>query len=78
MSVLTPKLDALEAAIGSLESRVSADIAALTQQIAELQAKIDAGTATEEEVARFDSLTQRLANVDPTISSPPPEEPPAP
>jgi len=66
MSVISDKLDAVEAAIGAATTRVQNDIATLQAQIADLQAKVDAGSATPEELARLDALRASVDAIDPT------------
>lgn len=78
MSQLTPRLDALESAVTAAEARVSGDLAGLKQQIADLQARADAGTATDAELARLDSLTARVAAIDAPAPAPTTDPGPAP
>lgn len=82
MSQLTPHLDALEKAIGDVESREAAghqhtsdQIASLQTQIADLQAKIDAGQASDADLARIDQLTERLNGLDIADQVTPPATP---
>ena len=77
--------DAFNAALTDLENRVSTDIPGLkaqndvlTQQVAALQAQIDAGNndpalvnAVKDLQNQIDANIQRLANVDPAVVSAP-------
>ncbi len=69
MSVISDHLDALEAKITDATNRVTADIAALKAQVSDLQAKVDAGSATPEDLTRLDALTAKLDQIDPTTPS---------
>lgn len=71
LSALTAQLDALEAAITSETDQVTAAINTLSAQVADLQAKVDAGLATPEEQERLTSLTAKVAAI-----FNPPEPPP--
>jgi predicted nucleic acid-binding Zn-ribbon protein len=65
-------LKALDAAVDAAVARVAEDVQHLKDQIAELQAKVDAGFAlTPEEQAILDSAKAKLAAVDPDPSFPP-------
>lgn len=67
-------LSALTAKLDELESVITNEAAQVATAIADLQAKIDAGLATPEEMARFDTLTAKVAAIF-TPPEPPPVEP---
>lgn len=74
MSLITQKLDALEAAVNAevtQGAQLAESVDALKAQVAELQAKIDEGTVTPEELARFDALTAKVESiVNPPVTPP--------
>jgi hypothetical protein len=61
------KLTSLEKSVADATTRVQSDVANLRSQIAILQAKIDAGTATPADLARFDALQVAVDALDPTV-----------
>lgn len=71
-SELTTALDDFESELTSTESRVSSDVAAKNAEIARLQALVNAGSATPQEIARLADFKQRLVNIDPSVPSPAP------
>lgn len=66
MSVFSDLATQLETEIDAATARVQKDVAGLKQQIADLQAKIDAGVATPEEIARFQAAVTAVKAIDPT------------
>lgn len=80
MSKLSEKLDQIELAADAADTRIREDIAGLKAQIDDLQAQVDAGGVTDDELARLDALNQRLARLDPVpeIGTPPDSGEPTP
>jgi hypothetical protein len=72
MSQITDKVTELNASLDAATARITADIATL-------QAKIDAGGASAEDIAALDALNARIKAIDPIPDSPPvdPNAPPA-
>jgi hypothetical protein len=66
MSVLSDKIAAVGVALDKALARVDEDVLALVAKIAELQALIDAGGATPEDIAALDALQAKLDALDPT------------
>jgi hypothetical protein len=66
MSVLSDKISAVGVALDKALARVDEDVLALVAKIAELQALIDAGGATPEDIAALDALKEKLDALDPT------------
>jgi hypothetical protein len=66
MSVLSDKISAVGVALDKALARVDEDVLALVAKIAELQALIDAGGATAEDIAALDALQAKLDALDPT------------
>lgn len=70
VSDLTPRLDRLEATLNAFDQREAAEdeqsvldkaeITRLKTELADLQTKVDANTATPEEQARFEALLTRI------------------
>ena len=75
MSELSDKVAALKAAYEGASQRISEDVAELQRQVADLRAKLEAGTATPDDLAGIDSVTASLAAIDPVPDFPAP--PPA-
>lgn len=71
MSVLTAKLDELQAAIEGENPQV----AALLQKIADLQTQVAAGLVTEAELARLTDLINQVKAIAPDVEIPLPPEP---
>jgi uncharacterized protein YoxC len=65
MSQLSDAIAAANAAADDAITRVNADVADLKQQIADLQAQIDAGGATPDDLSNLASLQAKLAALDP-------------
>ncbi len=72
LSQLSDEIAALGTTVTDAEARVSTDVQALRDRIAELEAIIAAGSATPEDIAALEALRQRIANIDPAIVSPTP------
>ncbi len=72
LSNLSDEIAALGTTVTDAEARVSTDVQALRDRIAELEAIIAAGSATPEDIAALEALRQRIANIDPAIVSPTP------
>jgi predicted nucleic acid-binding Zn-ribbon protein len=66
MSQLSDKITALNSGIDAAIARVQTDVTALNAKIVELQAKVDAGTATPEDLAALDSAQAKVDALDPT------------
>ena len=66
MSVLSDKLAAVNASLDAAVARVQSDVAGLTQQIATLQALVDGGAATPDELQALDDLKAKLDAIDPS------------
>jgi hypothetical protein len=81
--IVTEISDAIKAANDAADeaiARVDADLVDLRQQIVDLQAKIDAGTATAADIAGLSTLKDKLLALDPRRPEtlpPTPTEPPA-
>ena len=65
MSVLSEKLDAIEASQAAMVVRIAEDVAAYEAEIAALQALVDTGVATPDELARLDAVKAILDGIDP-------------
>lgn len=65
MSVLSDKITEVGTSVDAATTRVVNDIAALNTKIAELQAIVDAGGATAEDIAALDALKVKLDQIDP-------------
>ncbi len=66
--IMSELSDAIAEATASADDaivRVQDDVAALNTQIAELQAKVDAGVATPEDIAAIKALTAKTNALDP-------------
>ena len=74
MSALSDKLAALGTTADAAIARVQSDVTALKAQIAALQATVDSGGATPDDLAALDTLNAKLAALDPTqpATLPPP------
>jgi len=66
MSVLSDKIVAVGVSLDAALARVDEDVQALTAKIAALQAIIDQGGATPEDLAALDALQAKLDALDPT------------
>jgi hypothetical protein len=77
MADLQALLDSLEAKVDKETVDVQAKVAADAAKIAELQAIIDAGTATPAQVAQFERLTAKVEAIDPTNPATTGDVPPA-
>lgn len=66
MANIQELLDNLEAKVDKETTDVQAKVAADAAKIAELQAIIDAGTATEAQKLQFERLTAKVEAIDPT------------
>jgi outer membrane murein-binding lipoprotein Lpp len=63
---ISDKLAETEAALDAAIGRVQTDVDALNAKVADLQAKVDAGTASPEDVATLDRIKAKLDALDPT------------
>jgi len=66
MSAFSDKIAELAAAISAETTQVQTSVAGLKAQIAELQAKVDAGLATPEDIAALDAAIAGVKAIDPT------------
>lgn len=66
MSALSDKIAEVNKTADEAIARVQGDVTALTAQIADLQAKVDAGGATQADMDALDQLEGKLAALDPT------------
>jgi uncharacterized protein YPO0396 len=62
---LTEKLTEVEASVDAALTRVQEDVAGLQAQIAELQAKVDAGLATPEDIETLNRIKAKADALDP-------------
>jgi hypothetical protein len=76
MSALSDKITAVGTSLDAAIARVQSDVATLTQKIADLQALVDQGTATPEDIAALDMLKSKLDGLDPTVPEVLPEPTP--
>jgi ABC-type transporter Mla subunit MlaD len=84
---LSDDLKALDASADAAISRVADDFAGLSQKLADLQAKVDAGLATADDLALIQKIKAKFDMLDPVVQpapeptptpEPAPEPPPAP
>ncbi len=66
MSKLSDAIAAGDAAADAALARVQADVATLRAKIAELQALVDAGTATQADFDALAALKAKIDGIDPT------------
>ena len=66
MSALSDKIAAVGSSLDAALARVDEDVQALVAKIAELQALVDAGGATPDDIAALDALQAKLDALDPT------------
>ena len=66
MSVLSDKIASVGVALDKALARVDEDVLALVQKIVELQALVDAGGASAEDLAALELLKSKLDALDPT------------
>lgn len=80
VSKLSDKLDSIEKSMDAALGRVQDDVTRLNDKVAELQALVDSGSATPEDIARLDALQSKLDALDPTVDVvlPPTPEPTTP
>ena len=72
VSLISDRLDKIEAAVHGAAGRVTVlatQVGDLKAQIVELQAKVDSGGATVQEIARLDALVTLADQIDPTTPS---------
>lgn len=77
MADLQAALDNLEAKIDAETTQVQTKVAALDAKIAELQALVDAGTATQAQIDQLARLTAKVDAIDPTEPTTTSDVPPA-
>jgi len=66
MSDLSDKIKALETSVDAALARVQVDVDAFKAKIAELEAKVAAGTATPEDLAALEAMKAKVDALDPT------------
>lgn len=66
MSQITDAINALKTSVDNAVSRVQGDVSTLNAKIAELQAKVDAGLATPEDMAALADIRAKVDAIDPT------------
>jgi cob(I)alamin adenosyltransferase len=72
MSVLSDKLAELDTHLTTAETRVSADLADLKQKLADLQAQVAAGGATQADLDKIAELESRIDALDQAAPPSPP------
>lgn len=65
MSQISDAIAAVSTAVDSATSRVQTDVANFNQQIATLQAQVDAGTASPADIQALADLVTRVNAIDP-------------
>jgi chromosome segregation ATPase len=78
MSALSDKIKAVGDATDAAATRVQGDVAVLKQEIATLQATVDAGGATQADLDALDALKAKVDAIDPSTPSVLPTPEPAP
>jgi division protein CdvB (Snf7/Vps24/ESCRT-III family) len=78
MSLVGDKITELNTAVDAALARVQEDVETLNTTIAELQAKVDQGLATPEEIAALEGAIAKVNALDPVSPETLPEEPPTP
>jgi hypothetical protein len=65
MSAISDKIAAIKSSLDAAVVRVTEDVATQTAEIARLQALVDAGGATPEDLANLEALKTELDGLDP-------------
>jgi phage shock protein A len=66
MADIQAALDSLESKVDSATTRVTTDVESMKAKIADLQAQVDAGTATPAQVDQLARLQAKVDAIDPT------------